>query len=169
MQQYCFCTYLFSSTPVSPSFLAARQPLAVSPKRSHPIGGRARGYSCSLRVGAPLISKVKPASCTRFDEDLGRCAHFVVELFEQLRFDAEVSVVISIFLWICVYVLFWIFCCAMLDSMPVTIMAKNYSHCPLKKRPVPLLDSCSGVYYELVYRLENLERTLPAHNFCYRL
>lgn len=34
----------------------------------------------------------------------------------------------------------------MLDNMPVTIMAKNYSHCPLKKRPVPLLDACSGVY-----------------------
>lgn len=26
----------------------------------------------------------------------------------------------------------------MLDNMPVTIMAKNYSHCPLKKRPVQI-------------------------------
>lgn len=41
----------------------------------------------------------------------------------------------------------------MLDSMPVTIMAKNYSHCPLKKRPVPLLNACSGVY-KLKVRLE---------------
>ncbi|KAF2883863.1 hypothetical protein ILUMI_22308 [Ignelater luminosus] len=28
----------------------------------------------------------------------------------------------------------------MLDNMPVNIMAKNYSHCPLKKRPVHLVE-----------------------------
>lgn len=30
--------------------------------------------------------------------------------------------------------------CDMLDSMPVTMKTKNYSHCPLKKRPVPVFD-----------------------------
>lgn len=36
--------------------------------------------------------------------------------------------------------------CDMLDNMPVTIMAKNYSHCPLKKRPVPVFEECPGEF-----------------------
>lgn len=41
--------------------------------------------------------------------------------------------------------------CVMLDDIPVTIMAKNYSHCPLKKRPVPVFDECSGRFQNLSY------------------
>lgn len=39
--------------------------------------------------------------------------------------------------------------------MPVTIMAKNYSHCPLKKRPVPVFEECPGKFK--CWRCENVQ------------
>ncbi|KAK5646715.1 hypothetical protein RI129_005179 [Pyrocoelia pectoralis] len=46
----------------------------------------------------------------------------------------------------------------MLD-MPVTIMAKNYSHCPLKKRPVHLIEDISDQPENLSTKPEDLSRT----------
>ncbi|RZB40353.1 escargot/snail protein -like [Asbolus verrucosus] len=46
----------------------------------------------------------------------------------------------------------------MLD-MPVTIMAKNYSHCPLKKRPVQILDEIPDEPENLSTKPEDLSRT----------
>lgn len=36
----------------------------------------------------------------------------------------------------------------MLDNTSASNMAKNYSHCPLKKRPVPVIYNCSGMYFK---------------------
>ena len=35
-------------------------------------------------------------------------------------------------------------CVTVMLDMPVTVMAKNYSHCPLKKRPVHILEELPG-------------------------
>lgn len=46
----------------------------------------------------------------------------------------------------------------MIEKMSVPIMAKNYSHCPLKKRPVHIIES-EGNYHS-VYKLLHFTRVL---------
>ncbi|KAL3282753.1 hypothetical protein HHI36_005920 [Cryptolaemus montrouzieri] len=47
----------------------------------------------------------------------------------------------------------------MLDTKPVSIMAKNYSHCPLKKRPVQIVDDISDEPENLSTKPEDLSKT----------